>query len=201
MLVANRMSKRVIVVDPEAPVAEARALLQKHRIRQLPVVKEKRLVGIVTDRDLRSAPATARTVAEIMTPKPLVIAPSASVDEAARVLRQHRIGALPVLEGGKLVGILSASDVLDAFIDLSGVGEHTYRLTVGNARSRQAQQRVRQLVADHARGELKWMHPDSRNPSKLHLRLKTQRIDDVVTALEAAGFDVLSVVAPAKSRA
>lgn len=201
MLVANRMSTRVVTVEPQQSLEEARSLLLKHKIRQLPVVRQKKLVGIITDRDLRSAPTTAKMVGEVMTPKPLVVGAAASVDEAARVIRQHRVGALPVVDGGRLVGILSATDILDAFIDLSGVGERTYRLAISNARGRQAQQKIRQVVADRNRAELKWVHADTKDPSRLHLRLKARRVDDVVTALEAAGFEVDAVIAPAKSRA
>lgn len=200
MLVRNRMSSKVITIEPEQSLADARALLHQHHIRQLPVVRRGRLVGIITDRDLRGAGAKAATVAELMTPKAMVIAPSAAVDEAARVLTAHKIGAVPVVDGGKLVGILTSSDILDAFVDLSGVGEATYRIVISGAQGRLAERRVREVVSAQ-RGELKWLHPDTRDRSKLHVRLKTRRIDDVVTALEAAGFNVDTVVSPAGSGA
>ncbi len=200
MLVLHRMSKKVITVDPDQSPGEARKLLQRHRIRQLPVLRKQRLVGIITDRDLRSAPATTETVAEVMTTKPAVISPDASVDEAARLLRTRKFGALPVIDGAKLVGILTASDVLDAFIDLSGVGEATYRIALSGAKGKQAREEVRRTVLSK-HGELRWMHPDSTNASKLHLRLKAPHIDDVVTALEAAGFDVEAVVAASRASA
>jgi acetoin utilization protein AcuB len=201
MLVANRMSVRVISVEPGHSVAGARALLARHKIRHLPVLRAQKLVGIVTDRDLRSAPATAKTVSQIMTRKPLVvIAPGASVDEAARLLRKHRIGAMPVVQGTKVVGVLSASDVLDAFVDISGVGEASYRLCISGAKGRLAARRLRHIV-EQQRGDIRWMHPDEHDRSKLHLRLKARNIDDVVTAVEAAGFDVETVIAPPGSRA
>ncbi len=199
MLVRNRMTAKVITVEPNQPIAQARALLHRYRIRHLPVLRKERLIGIVTDRDVRGSDS-AQTVANVMTPKPVVINPNASVDEAARQMRMHKFGALPVVEGGKLVGILTESDILDAFVDLSGVGEATYRIVLSGAKGRQAQQQVRQAVASR-RGELKWLHPDSHDASKLHLRLKARRIDDVVTALEAAGFEVDALVAPSGSRA
>ena len=200
MLVRNRMSSKVITVAPQQPSAAARALLHRHRIRQLPVLHKGRLVGIITDRDLRSARAEDAKVADLMTPKPVVIGSNASVDEAARLLTAHKIGALPVVDGGKLVGILASSDVLTAFVDLSGVGEATYRIVISGAGGKLAERRVREVVtARH--GELKWLHPDTRHPNKLHLRLKARRVDDVVTALEAAGFNVDALVAPARSRA
>jgi acetoin utilization protein AcuB len=194
------MSAKVITVEPQDSLAQARDLLHRHRIRQLPVLQKQRLVGIITDRDLRTAGSNAATVAEVMTPKPVVIGPNASVDEAARMLTAHKIGALPVVEGNTLVGILASADILDAFVDLSGVGEATYRITISGAKGKPAQRQVRQVI-EHQRGELKWLHPDSRDASKLHLRLKARRIDDVITALEAAGFNVDALVAPARSQA
>jgi acetoin utilization protein AcuB len=200
MLVRNRMSSKVITIEPEQSLADARSLLHRHRIRQLPVLRKGRLVGIITDRDLRGAGAKAATVGELMTPKPMVIGTSASVDEAARLLTAHKVGSLPVVEGGKLVGILTSSDILDAFVDLSGVGESTYRIVISGAKGKLAERRVREVVTAQ-RAELKWLHPDTRHPDRLHVRLKARRVDDVVTALEAAGFTVDALVAPAGSRA
>ena len=200
MLVRNRMSSRVITVEPQQSLTEARSLLHRHNIRQLPVLRNGRLVGIITDRDLRGAGGKDATVADLMTPKPIVIGPNASVDEAARALTAHKIGALPVVDGGKLVGILASSDILDAFVDLSGVGEATYRIVLSGAKGKQAERQVREVVTQK-HGELKWLHPDARHASKLHLRLKSRRVDDIVTALEAAGFNVDALVAPSGSRA
>jgi acetoin utilization protein AcuB len=200
MLVRNRMTSKVITVEPTQSLDEARALLHRHRIRQLPVLRKRRLVGIITDRDLRGAGPHATTVADVMTPKPIVTEPNASVDEAARVLTAHKIGALPVVDRGQLVGILASDDILDAFVELSGVGEATYRIVISGASGRLAERRVREVVAAQ-HGELKWLHAEKRDPGKLHVRLKARRVDDVVTALEAAGFNVDTLVAPSGLRA
>jgi acetoin utilization protein AcuB len=199
MLVRYRMSVRVVAIDPQRSLADARELLAKNRIRQLPVVRGKRLVGIVTDRDLRGAGAKAALVKQVMTPKPFTIAPDATVDEAARILRARKINALPVVDKGKLAGILTASDVLAAFVDLTGVAEPTYRLTVEVSEGKRAHAELRRTV-EHARGEVKWMRPDRQRPSLMHLRLKARNFDDVVTALEGAGFEVTSVVAPSRQQ-
>ncbi len=192
MLVRYRMSPQPITAARGLPIAEARALLNKHRIRHLPVVQNHQLVGIVTDRDLRSAPASARTVSDVMTAKPVVIIPDAPVDEAARVLRAHKIGALPVVEGKRLVGILTETDVLDAFVDLSGVTEPTYHLTLTEVDVPDPEHRVREIVLGE-RGRLKWLHRNGRR-RRLYLRIKVKRVDDIVTQLEAAGFEVNAVV-------
>jgi len=195
MLVRYRMSSKVVTVEPQRSIADARALLARHHVRQLPVLRADRLVGIVTDRDLRAAPASAQTVGDVMTAKPFMTAPDTPVDEAARLLRTHKINALPVVDKTKLVGIVTATDVLAAFIELSGVAEPTYRVVV-TADDRTLTPAMLSQIIQRTHGEVKWVHRDLKRKHVLHARLKTQRIDDVVTALEAAGFDVTGVVAP-----
>ncbi len=141
MRIENWMRRPVHVVKPLDGVLYARELMEVHRINQLPVVVNGRLVGIVTDRDLRDAMpgaiAAARaaassrrqvaeeepTVESTMTADVLTLSPSDSVVAAAQVLRRERIGALPIVEGQHLVGILTRSDVLDAFIGLAELAE------------------------------------------------------------------------------
>jgi acetoin utilization protein AcuB len=124
------MSRVVVSVPGRTPVAEGRALLQKERIRHLLVVDEGRLMGIVTDRDIRlnlPSPATSLsiweinhllarlTVGEVMTKGVIVIDPGRDAREAARIMLDHKIGALPVLDGDSLVGIITETDLLRAF--------------------------------------------------------------------------------------
>jgi len=138
MRIENWMRRNVHVVKPLDGVLHARELMEVHRVNQLPVVVNGRLVGIITDRDVRDAMpgaiAAARaaatthrrktaeeepTVEAIMTSDVLTLAPGDSVVAAARLLRRERVGALPIVEGHRLVGILTRSDVLDAFIGLA----------------------------------------------------------------------------------
>jgi acetoin utilization protein AcuB len=198
MLVRDHMSREVVSVEPQQSIEDVRKLFRRRRIRQAPVQQKDRLVGIITDRDVRSAKTTGAKVANVMTAKPFIIAPDASVDEAARMLRTYKIGALPVVAEKRLEGILTASDVLDAFVELSGVGEPTYRLVLCGKMAKQSESRLRRII-DHNHGELKWLHHDAKHrPPETHLRLRVRRIDDVVTELEAAGFDVARVVSAKK---
>jgi acetoin utilization protein AcuB len=195
MLVRDRMSRRVITIDADRPLREASRLLARHRIRQLPVLRRGQLVGIITHRDLRGARPPTGRVASLMTAKPFTIAPDAAVDEAARLLRTYKIGGLPVVERKQLVGIITVSDALDALVALSGVSEPTYRLVASGGRGRATEARARRAV-ERAGGELKWLHRDARSrPPELQMRVKVKRVDDVVGALEADGFEVLRVVA------
>ena len=198
MLVADHMSRRVVTVEPQVSVADVKALFAKHRIRQLPVLRRDRVVGIITDRDVRAVRDVKRKVSDVMTAKPLVISSLASVDEAARLLRTYKIGALPVVDGGRLVGIVTGSDVLDAFVELSGVTEPSYRLTVSGDADDGAEPVIRRVV-EQTHAELKWLHRVRRgHQSEFQARLKARRIDDVVTKLEAAGLEVSGVVSSRK---
>lgn len=194
MLVRERMSRNLLVTTPDRPLAEVRSRLSQRRCRQMPVLDGDRLVGIVTDRDLRSA-SPASTLKQAMTREVLVIAPQASVDEAARVLRRRKINALPVVDGEHLVGIITASDILDAFIQLSGVAESSYRLVLSGARSEKALRQIRAIVESHG-GELRWTYVETGGRrGSVHVRIRSRRLDELTAALEAAGFEVAAIIA------
>ena len=138
MQVRRWMNHVVHSVKPHDSIQHARELLEEHRVNQLPVVVDRRLVGIITDRDLRDASPSAleaplfgsrkakvtkadpvaAVVEIVMTPNVTTIGPDASMAEAARLMRRQRIGALPVVEHERVVGIITRSNVLDAFVDL-----------------------------------------------------------------------------------
>lgn len=140
MRIAAWMKHPVTSVKPRDTALHARELMEQRRVNQLPVVVDGRLVGIVTDRDLRDAfpsvfasaesarrrrraieadPATI-PVEDVMTHEVRTLTPEALLVDAARVMRRERIGALPIVDkGGKLVGILTRSDLLDAFVEFA----------------------------------------------------------------------------------
>jgi acetoin utilization protein AcuB len=125
-------------VKPLDSIQHARELMERQRVNQLPVLVDGRLLGIITDRDLRDAfpsvfdsplfgrrkPAVTAsdprtvTVELVMTSNVTTVRPGDSMADAARLMRKQRIGALPVVEADHVVGMLTRSDVLDAFVDL-----------------------------------------------------------------------------------
>ncbi|MEN2982356.1 MAG: CBS and ACT domain-containing protein [Thermus sp.] len=139
MLVKDVMHAPVITVGPEWTLEEAYRLLLEKGIRHLPVMEGGRLVGILTDRDIRLAtshlnprgpcPGCTR-VEEVMTREVVTAHPLDPVEEAARVMRERKIGSLPVLEDGVLLGIVTGIDLLDALLKLTGVTEPSGRLEV-----------------------------------------------------------------------
>lgn len=137
MLIERWMKLEVHTVKPRDSVAHARALLEEYRINQLPVVVDGRLVGIVTDRDLRDVTSAASSaMAEAQSDEPIetdpariavdtvmstnvfTVTPKDTLEHAAKLMRKERIGALPVVEKGHLRGIITRSDMLDAFLSL-----------------------------------------------------------------------------------
>jgi acetoin utilization protein AcuB len=127
--VSQWMTKTVVTIKPYDTVRQARELLNKHRINQLPVVVNEKLVGIVTDRDIRDAYpsslrllrgkdmddfADAHTIEEVMTYHVIVVNSHTSLREATQRLRRQRLGSLPVVDNEQLVGIITRSDLLDA---------------------------------------------------------------------------------------
>jgi acetoin utilization protein AcuB len=139
--VRDSMSREIVTLSPDETAATALALCRERRIRHLPVLKEGTLVGIVSDRDLRSStpalgdPARAAALQEVlvqdvMATEVVSVHPDDPIEQAANTMRERRIGCLPVLDGDELVGIVTASDVMDALVYLVGAHEPGSRMEV-----------------------------------------------------------------------
>ena len=137
MLARNWMSKDVISVDVNDSMQDAIRLIREHKIKHLPVMKNGKLVGIVTDRDLKSASASGAStldiheilflisnikVEEIMTKKPITIPADYTIDEAAEILLEHKISGAPVVDdAGKIVGVITQNDIFRVLVLFTGV--------------------------------------------------------------------------------
>ncbi len=135
MQVCDWMRREVVFVSGAAGIREAAELMKAHKIRHLPVLEEGRLIGIVTDRDVRQAmPPRALSldihevhyvldkvhVRDIMTPRVVAVSPDVSIAKAADLMYRNKIGCLPVLDAEKLVGIITESDILRAVAEKKG---------------------------------------------------------------------------------
>jgi acetoin utilization protein AcuB len=145
MLVEDVMQREVVTVTPGTTLPEALRLSKGRGVRHLPVMGGTGLVGIVSDRDLKRAmasPATSLerhelnyllekvTMEEIMTRAVITVGPMLAVEEAARLMVQEKISAVPVSEQGRVVGIVTETDVLNVFVQAMGAGEPSSRLDV-----------------------------------------------------------------------
>ena len=117
------MIGKPVTVTPQDSLATAQAQMQAGGFRQLPVVADGKLVGIVTDRDIRRYVRKMR-ITEVKTAMTkdllLTVTPLTTLEEAAQILLNHKIGGLPVLEADSLVGIITTTDILRAFLDVMG---------------------------------------------------------------------------------
>lgn len=125
MLVRERMSAPVVTVSRDTDYQQALQLMQEKQLRRLPVVdRERRLVGIVAERDLLLAatryPRAGVDVGEFMATDIVSATPDMDIGAAARLMLEHRVGGLPVLEGGALVGIITESDIFRRFVEMQG---------------------------------------------------------------------------------
>lgn len=145
MLVKDRMTVPLVTITPETTVPDALSLMETKGIRRLPVVDKDRLVGIVTLLDLvRASPSPATSlsiwelnyllarlpVKDVMAKKVVTISPETPIDEAAKLMREQRLGGLPVVSEGKLVGIITETDIFTAFLEMLGVNRGGLRLTL-----------------------------------------------------------------------
>lgn len=146
MFVEQRMTPNPITIASTATIADASELMRANKFRRLPVVDGGKLVGVVTDRDLRAvspSPATTLSIFElnyllakmhikdIMQKKVITIQASATVEEAAILLYNHRIGGLVVVDDyGSVVGVITETDIFKCFVDVMGLVEGKTRLTI-----------------------------------------------------------------------
>ncbi|MBC8433175.1 MAG: CBS domain-containing protein [Desulfobacterales bacterium] len=146
MLVREWMSKQVVTVDADENMQHAIGLLKEKNVRMLPVMEKSKLVGIVTDRDLKRASASDATTLEIhellyliskikvedvMTSKPITVPWDFTLEEAADVLLKNKISGTPVTDSqGEIVGVITQSDIFKSLISLSGIGKRGIQIAV-----------------------------------------------------------------------
>lgn len=146
MLVGERMSHPVITVSPELPIQDALVQMHKDRVSRYPVVNARgKLVGIVSEDDLLNAsPSDVSTlsifemnyllskitVERVMTSEVITVADDVPLEEAARIMTDHRIGGMPVMHGDKLVGIITETDLFKILLEMLGARHEGVRLTV-----------------------------------------------------------------------
>jgi acetoin utilization protein AcuB len=120
MNVGDRMTKNPVTVSPRDTLVAAQDKMRAGEFRQIPVVDQGRLVGIITDRDIRryGRHNIVASVQSAMTEGAITATPKTPLEEVARILLEHKIGGIPVVEKEALVGIISTTDILQAFVDL-----------------------------------------------------------------------------------
>jgi len=145
MLVGDRMSHPVITIPPDMPVVDALNLMRVEHVRRTPVVDNGKLVGIVSDKDLLNASPSAATtlsqweinyllskleVKDVMTRDVITVTTDTPIEEAARIMADNKIGGLPVLRDGKLVGIITETDLFKVLLEMMGARVPGVRVSI-----------------------------------------------------------------------
>jgi acetoin utilization protein AcuB len=214
MLVERWMKANPITVGPQDSFRHAMNLIRQRGIRHLPVVEGGRLVGIVTDRDVRQASPSAATsleihelhyllekitIGDIMTSEVVTAIPEMPIEAAARLMLTHRIGSLPVLRGMALVGIITETDILSAFVEVMGIQAEQTRLELVVEERAGAFLDACRIVQDQGGDIVSVVTATASHrgePKKVMLfRLEGVVLDPLVKRLEASGHTVLSAIA------
>lgn len=145
MFVKTKMTTHPFTVSPEQTIPDAHEIMTRYDVKRLPVLKNGKLVGVVSKEDIdRYSPSRATSLSmgeityllaktkikQIMTKHPVTISPDALLEEAATLMRDNKVGFLPVMDHDRLAGIITESDIFDSFIELLGFREPGTRLTI-----------------------------------------------------------------------
>ena len=206
LLVRNSMTRELVTVVSETTAAEALALCRMNRIRHLPVLEGRRLVGVISDRDLRAAtPALgdlARAealdrirVADEMARDVTTARPEDPIEDAAMVMYERKIGCLPVVGGEDLVGMLTTSDIMRALVRLVGAHKPGSRLEVALPSRSGSMAEVTQVVRDEG-VDIVSILASSENEDEAGERVAVLRVatidpKQVVESLRAAEYRIL----------
>ncbi len=193
------MVKNVITINPQIPISEAVELMHRHSIRHLPVVADDSMQGLVTESNLRQYffPSMIQklSVSDVMIVNPITVDPNASIDSAAQLIHKYKIGGLPVLEKRRLIGILTITDILGAFIELLGLLTESSRLDVILSDKGGALDDVLRLIREMGGKVISVGVEAHTSRKKIHyIRLEKGDLLPIVNALEDKGHKVLSVL-------
>ena len=211
MIVDEIMTRKVITIKSGDTLYNAQALMVKNSIRHLPVVQKNQLEGIITESDIRGAfvqnnqgsskvmvldPKKMKVV-DYMTRDPRIVQPDTNVEDAALLIYQNKIGSLPVVQGDKLVGIISILDMLGLFIDLMGIIHSSSRVDVIMGKDPKNFEAVSKIIHDHGLNIISvGMSSYAKNKKKqvYFFRLDLCETASLVKKLEKAGFKVLNAI-------
>ncbi len=164
MFVGDRMSRPVITITPDTPIIEVLAMLKKEHIRRAPVMNKGKLVGIVTETDLLNAsPSDVSslsiwemnyllskvTVKRVMSKKVITVDVDTPIEEAARVMADNKIGGMPVMNNGRVAGVITETDLFKIFLELMGARQKATRVTATVDDKRGVLSRVTKAIAAH----------------------------------------------------
>jgi acetoin utilization protein AcuB len=211
MLVGERMTRNPVIIHDDTPIDEAMKIMRDNKVRRLPILNKKgALVGIVSERDLLYAspsPATSLsiyelhylmskiTVAEVMTKKVITVTEDTPLEEAARIMADNKIGGLPVVSNGELVGIITETDLFKIFLELLGAREMGVRLTMLAPEEKGVLAKITSEIAERGGNIVSLGTFLGEDPTNFLLTTKVQDVEekDLVKAMEPLAIELVDV--------
>ena len=208
MRIRDLMSTNVATITEDTSIHDAKKIMDAHKIRRLPVMKKDKLVGLVTKHTLLEAspsPATSlsihelhyllakMTVKDIMVKKPYTISPDMPPEEALQLGQEMGYGAFPVVEGGRLVGMVTESDIVRLMTRVLGVREKGKRIDIKGSKNFGDMKRIMEILDEHKIILLSMMTlpPEHEDDDWLVvLRLKSGDAEPIARELTSSGFTV-----------
>jgi len=205
------MTKRPITTHPDTPIDDALKLMRDSKVRRLPVLdKDGKLVGIITEKDLlyvSPSPATSLSVHELhyliskikvgdVMAKDVVTATEYTpLEEAARIMADNKIGSLPVMRDGKLVGIITETNLFEIFLELLGAREKGVRLTMLVPEQKGMLANITHDIVEMGGNIVSLGTFLGDDPSNRLITVKVSEVgqDELVSAMEAAGMEIVDV--------
>jgi acetoin utilization protein AcuB len=199
MKVKNWMAKDIITISPQASIRAAVELMHQHSIRHLPVVEDGSMQGLVTESNLRQYffPSMVHelSISDVMIVNPITVDPNTSIDSAAQLIHKYKIGGLPVLEKRQLIGMLTVTDILAAFIELFGLLKESSRLDITLSEKGGTLDDVLRLIREMG-GKVISVGVEALTSKKkiYYIRLEKGELSSIVRALEDEDHKVVSIL-------
>jgi acetoin utilization protein AcuB len=193
------MVRKLVTISPNTNILKAMEVMRNNSIRHLPVVDGDDFVGFVTEGDLRQASLLSMvdkvSIEDVMIKNPVTISPAASLEEAAKLISIHKIGGLPVVQGKKLVGIITIVDILRAFIQLMGILKSSSRIDLVLGENPHAFEEVSGVFRDHWAQIISvgMSNHEERKRRIYYFRLEKCPVQPIVASLKEKGYRVISV--------
>lgn len=207
MFVRLRMTANPFTVGPDNTIPQATAIMEQRRIRGLPVVRDGEVIGVLSRGDIdKASPSRATSLAagevnyllsklkvhQVMTRHPITIPSAALLEEAAVLMRDNKIEMLPVVDDGRLVGIITESAILDAYIELLGFRDRGTRLTIELDDAPGVLERIGAITAEHgANVNHLAVYRGALDKTILVLGVNSMNTDEIEQELEASGYHVI----------
>jgi acetoin utilization protein AcuB len=195
MMVVERMTRNPVTVTEQTTAAHALETMAERRLRHLPVVgQDENLAGIVSEKDLLRADGYA-PVEKVMTPEVITVTEYTALEEAARIMVDHRISSLPVMRGDRLVGIISETDLFKVFLELLGARQEGVRLSMLIPEEKGMLASLTSEIASMggnilALGTFRGEDPTNR---LVTVKVASAPVDKLVAVMEALGMEIIDV--------